>query len=88
MTPLAGWAHEAPLDPAAPGSAIPAGSGAPRFAEALPPRIGGWLNASGVHDFNYLHSHGADVAWSLVYYVQSGQPAPSIQSGQPVFSHS
>lgn len=47
---------------------------------SVEPRIGGWLNASGVHDFNYLHSHGADVAWSLVYYVQSGQPAPSIVS--------
>lgn len=40
----------------------------------LEPRISGWLNASGEHDFNRLHTHGKDVTWSLVYYVDPGQP--------------
>lgn len=38
-------------------------------------RITGWLNVSGVHAFNALHRHGTDVAWSLVYYVSSGEDA-------------
>ena len=40
-------------------------------------RLSGWLNVSGVYDYNRLHDHGADVKWSLVYFVASGtQPLP------------
>lgn len=36
-------------------------------------RITGWLNVNGPQDLNHLHDHGADCAWSLVYYVASGE---------------
>ncbi len=38
-------------------------------------RITGWLNVNGPKDLNHLHDHGADCAWSLVYYVASGEEA-------------
>ena len=44
-------------------------------ADGLPigGRITGWLNVNGPQDLNHLHDHGADCAWSLVYYVRSGE---------------
>ena len=38
-------------------------------------RITGWLNVSEPHAYNALHRHGTDVAWSLVYFVASGDDA-------------
>ena len=35
--------------------------------------ISGWLNSSGPEGFNALHDHGRDVAWSMVYFVRTGE---------------
>ena len=44
-------------------------------------RISGWLNVSGPHAFNALHRHGTDVAWSAVYFVQSGEEEEASSDG-------
>lgn len=50
-------------------------SGGDLDANGLPTggRITGWLNVNEPFDFNELHDHGVETAWSMVYYVQSGE---------------